>query len=59
MNTVLTQEAEKYNILIKVMKKDLRLFQRGLKGEIIMDETLEVMGQSILSNSVPKNWTEE
>jgi dynein heavy chain len=41
MNTVLTQEALKYNRLLEVMKIQLVLIQKALVGEVVMSEDLD------------------
>lgn len=41
MNTVLTQEALKYNRLLELMKIQLNSIQKALIGEVVMSEDLE------------------
>ena len=41
MNTVLVQEVEKYNKLITLVKKGLKLVKMGLEGLLVMNEELE------------------
>jgi len=59
MNTVLTQESARYNTLIRKMKDDISNFKDANRGRIVMNEDLELMGNSILNNEVPSNWAEE
>ncbi len=59
MNTVLTQEALKYNRLLQIMKDQLVAIQRALVGEVVMSEDLEKMGGSLYDNQVPKDWAEK
>jgi dynein heavy chain len=41
MNTVLTQELERYNGLIACIKRSLIDMKRAIKGEILMSENVE------------------
>jgi dynein heavy chain len=50
MNTVLTQEALKYNRLLQMMKIGLVNIQKALVGEVVMSEDLEKMGTSLFDN---------
>jgi len=59
MNTVLVQEAERYNTLIATMNRDLSLFMDANRGRIVMNEDLESMGVKMNNNEVPLGWTEE
>ena len=42
MNTVLTQEMERYNILLKEIKISLLMLEKAVKGMIVMTSALEV-----------------
>jgi len=55
-NTVLKQEVFKYNRLIKVMKSQLPLFRKALKGFVVMSEELENLGNGLFTNAVPGGW---
>lgn len=57
MNTVLAQEVIRYNKLLKVMKRDLVLVQKGLKGEVVMSEDLDSLANSLFNNQVPDAFT--
>jgi len=59
MNTVLTQESARYNILMRKIRDDILNFKDAIRGRIVMNEEMELMGQSIMNNDVPANWTEE
>eukprot|EP00801_Mesodinium_rubrum_P000083 Mrub_00083.p1 GENE.Mrub_00083~~Mrub_00083.p1 ORF type:complete len:1986 (+),score=436.27 Mrub_00083:724-5958(+) len=59
MNTVLTQESARYNTLMRKMKDDIKNFVDAIRGRIVMNEEMESMGNSIMNNDVPTNWTEE
>merc|ERR1712228_924219 len=56
MNTVLVQEAIRYNKLLNRIKKTLSSLQKAIKGEMVMTTELETMGNSLFDNIVPKNW---
>lgn len=43
MNTVLTQEMERYNILLYEIKKSLTMLEKAVRGLIVMTPALEVM----------------
>merc|ERR1712086_759273 len=53
MNTVLSQEVIRYNRLLRVMHKLLSEVQLALKGEIVMSEDLDALGNSMFNNQVP------
>jgi len=59
MNTVLVQEAFRYNTLIKDMIINLKNFIDANRGRIVMNEELERMGIKMMNNEVPDMWTEE
>mmetsp|Transcript_75318 Transcript_75318/g.162898 ORF Transcript_75318/g.162898 Transcript_75318/m.162898 type:complete len:156 (+) Transcript_75318:657-1124(+) len=59
MNTVLTQEATRYNNLMQVMHRDIAIFKDANRGRIVMNEELERMGVTMMNNEIPDNWTEE
>lgn len=59
MNTVFTQEAARYNILLSHMGDDLLKFKDANRGRIVMNEELERMGVSMMNNEVPIQWSEE
>ena len=57
LSTVLTQEIEKFNRLLGVMKKSLVDIDLAINGFIVMGEVLDGMYLSFTNNQVPKNWT--
>jgi len=59
MNTVLVQEAERYNTLIVTMNRNLTLFMEANRGRLVMNEELELLGIKMNNNEVPLVWTEE
>jgi len=57
MNTILTQEVERFNKLLKRVKTSLRDVQRAIIGEMVMSEELESMGNSLVNGLVPNMWS--
>lgn len=57
MNTVLVQEAQRYNKLLGVMHFTLRELQRALKGLVVLSAELEAMGNAVFDQRVPVAWT--
>ena len=56
MNTVLVQEIEKYNMLLELMKDNLKNVKLALAGEIGMSDELEDLGNSLFNGMVPELW---
>ncbi|OHT13633.1 Dynein heavy chain family protein [Tritrichomonas foetus] len=56
MTTVLEHEVILYNNLITVIVDSLKQMEKGLKGLILIDESLETFNRSLLSNKVPELW---
>eukprot|EP01064_Diplonema_japonicum_P003207 TRINITY_DN1209_c2_g1_i1.p1 TRINITY_DN1209_c2_g1~~TRINITY_DN1209_c2_g1_i1.p1 ORF type:complete len:4214 (+),score=1112.95 TRINITY_DN1209_c2_g1_i1:49-12642(+) len=56
MNTVLVQEAVRYNKLLKISARSLKDFTRALRGEVVMAADLEELGNSLFVNQVPTKW---
>jgi len=57
LSTVLLQEMEKFNRLLKVMKQSLIDIDLAIRGFIVMSETLDKMYLKMQNNQVPDNWT--
>ena len=57
MNTILTQEVERFNKLLKRVKASLKDVQRAIIGEMVMSEELESMGNSLVNGLVPSMWS--
>jgi dynein heavy chain len=55
-NTVLKQEALKFNRLISKVKANLPVFRKALKGFVAMTENLEEIGKGLYMNTVPDGW---
>ncbi|KYK63964.1 putative dynein heavy chain 2 [Toxoplasma gondii TgCatPRC2] len=59
MNTVLTQDAIRYNGLLRVMKKSIVQLRMALKGRIVMTEELDKVADALFDNQVPKLWADK
>lgn len=56
MNTVLQQEAVRYNELLRVVKATLKALLKAMKGLIVFSNDLEDMATALDQNLVPPNW---
>jgi dynein heavy chain len=56
LGTVLGQEMDRFNRLIRVMKKSLVDIQKAIQGTIVMSGELDLMFTKILNNQVPGLW---
>ncbi|KAL3266453.1 hypothetical protein HHI36_010625 [Cryptolaemus montrouzieri] len=56
LNTVIMQEAIRYNRLLIVISTSLNDLLKALKGLVVMSEALEKMATSLFSNLVPAMW---
>lgn len=52
----LQQEVDRFNNLLGVIKKSLKLLQQAIQGTVVMSMELEAMFNSFLNNKVPANW---
>ena len=57
MNTVLTQELQRFNNLTIMIEGQLKEVQRALKGLVVMSGDLEAMGNSMVTGRVPGVWS--
>lgn len=57
MNTVLVQEAGRYNRLLQFIHVNLAEFLKAVRGEVVMSAELEAVGSSFFINSVPASWS--
>lgn len=53
---VLLQELERFNRLLKHMKKSLTLLRKALAGEIGMDAILDNVAYSLFNGQLPNSW---
>ncbi|EAY20602.1 Dynein heavy chain family protein [Trichomonas vaginalis G3] len=56
MNTVLQQEAVRYNELLQLIETSLKALIKAMKGLIVFTNELEEMSTAIDQNVVPPNW---
>lgn len=54
--TVLLQELERYNILIRTMKSSIIELKRALNGEIGMTNDLDSLANSFFNGFLPPMW---
>jgi len=58
LGVFLGQELIRFNELIEVMVATLRQLQRAIKGEVVMDGSLEIMYNCFVFQKVPPAWEE-
>ncbi|XP_029097542.1 dynein heavy chain 12, axonemal isoform X10 [Monodon monoceros] len=58
MNTVLVQEMERFNNLIKTIRNTLQDLEKAIKGVVVMDSALEALSGSLLVGKVPEIWAQ-
>lgn len=58
-NTVLLQEAIRYNGLLDVVKTTLVDLLKALKGLVVMSEYLEIVSNSLYTNRIPQVWQDK
>jgi dynein heavy chain, axonemal len=56
MNTVLTQELDRFNGLIKVIRGSLNDLKKAIKGEVLLSAELEAALNSLKDGTVPNMW---
>ncbi|RNF14084.1 putative dynein heavy chain [Trypanosoma conorhini] len=58
MNTVLVQEAIRFNRLTVVVRETLEALPLAIKGEVLMNRELEEVYHCLYNNQVPGQWSE-
>ncbi|ESS70037.1 dynein heavy chain [Trypanosoma cruzi Dm28c] len=58
MNTVLVQEAIRFNNLTVVVRETLEAISLAIKGEVLMNRELEEVYRCLYNNQVPGQWSE-
>jgi dynein heavy chain, axonemal len=56
MNTVISQELERFNSLRAVIVKSLGNVQKAVKGVVVMSDELEKVGDALFFGKVPEVW---
>eukprot|EP00657_Telonema_sp_P-1_P003767 TRINITY_DN18836_c0_g1_i1.p1 TRINITY_DN18836_c0_g1~~TRINITY_DN18836_c0_g1_i1.p1 ORF type:complete len:187 (-),score=64.99 TRINITY_DN18836_c0_g1_i1:140-700(-) len=57
LNTCLLQEIQRYNILLKKIHRQKKELRAAVKGEIVMNDELDAIFNSLLVGRVPHSWT--
>lgn len=57
LTTVLCQEMEKFNRMLKVMKNSLSDLEKAIYGFIVMSDILDKMYLALQNGQVPANWS--
>ncbi|OON20270.1 ATPase family protein, partial [Opisthorchis viverrini] len=57
LTTVMTQEVDRFNKLLHIVKDSLRQLQKAIKGFVVMSEGLEEVYTAFLHNQIPKMWS--
>uniref|UniRef100_A0A8C3E132 Dynein axonemal heavy chain 12 n=1 Tax=Corvus moneduloides TaxID=1196302 RepID=A0A8C3E132_CORMO len=58
MNTVLVQEMERFNNLIRTIRITLINLKKAIKGLVVMDADLEALSGSLVVGKVPEKWAQ-
>lgn len=56
MNTVLTQELARYNVLINTIRDSMIGMKKAIKGEVLLSPDMEVALGQVLDGKVPALW---
>ena len=59
LGTVMLQEVDQFNRLLRIVEGSLKELRRAIKGEVVMSATMEAMFSSFTFNLVPKNWRDK
>ena len=57
LDTVLLQEMDRFNVLIRAMRGSLLQLRKAIKGLVVMSAELEAMFVAFQNNQVPNLWT--
>ncbi|XP_063314781.1 dynein axonemal heavy chain 6 [Pelobates fuscus] len=58
LTTVLGQEVDRFNKLLKVVKNSLETLNKAIAGFVVMSEEMERIYKSFLNNQVPSLWAD-
>ncbi|MCI4395052.1 hypothetical protein PGIGA_G00176030 [Pangasianodon gigas] len=56
LTTVLGQEVDRFNFLLRVLRTSLCTLQKAIAGLVVMSEEMERIYNSFLNNQVPEYW---
>ncbi|KAJ0033357.1 hypothetical protein NQD34_000464 [Periophthalmus magnuspinnatus] len=56
LTTVLGQETDRFNNLLKVLRASLVTLQKAIGGLVVMSEEMDRIYTSFLNNQVPSHW---
>ena len=56
ITATLHQEKERFDNLLKIVHSSLKSLVGALRGEILINKSLEEISHSIMRNKVPKEW---
>uniref|UniRef100_A0AAR5PYC5 AAA+ ATPase domain-containing protein n=1 Tax=Dendroctonus ponderosae TaxID=77166 RepID=A0AAR5PYC5_DENPD len=56
MNTVLVQEMERFNKLLKVIRSSLEIMLKAIQGLVAMSPELEAFSTALMLGRLPTNW---
>ncbi|XP_056136504.1 dynein axonemal heavy chain 6 [Lampris incognitus] len=56
LTTVLDQEVERFNNLLRVLRMSLNTLRKAIEGLVVMSEEMERIYNSFLNNQVPSHW---
>ena len=56
MNTVLTQELGRFNLLLTKVRASMTNLGKALKGLALMNDELEITGKSLFNGKIPPPW---
>jgi dynein heavy chain len=57
LDTVLIQELDRFNALVRAMRASLALLRKAIKGLVVMSSDLEAMFVAFQNNQVPSLWS--
>ncbi|XP_023013028.2 dynein heavy chain at 16F isoform X2 [Leptinotarsa decemlineata] len=57
LTTVLMQEVDRYNKLLKVIHTSMDNLKKAIKGLVVMSEALEDVFKAFMNNQVPRMWS--
>lgn len=53
---MLSQEVERYGVVLEILRRDLEQLELGLKGMVVITPELEQIVNAILQNNTPDAW---